>query len=310
MTDKAYHNVELPWTGERVVPDIPELEALFQFHWIRYSFAVANMGGKYVLDLGCGAGYGAHLLAMSDPGSCVVGMDIGADAIAYAKSHYRLPNLRYVVGDVLSPPFPRASFDLIVTFEVLEHLEDAQRSLELSRWMLKPDGVLIVSTPNREVYSKGHEKPWNPYHVREFSLPEFQALLHAQFSHVQIYGQQHTVGSLIWKNGSLANTAVHLDLVGNHPVSQATYLIAVCSSDELPSQSTGLWLMEVQDLQDVLGRHQHHVEELNVRVARLTEWAQELQAYQEHVEGRRIVRAWRRLQRVYAWLIKHTRRRR
>jgi len=93
-------------------------------------------------------------------------------------------------------------------------------------------------------------------------------------------------------------------------VSQATYLIAVCSSDELPSQSPRLWLMEVQDLQDVLGRHQHHVEELNVRVARLTEWVQELQAYQEHVEGRRAVRAWRRLQQVYAWLIKHTRRRR
>lgn len=304
MKETSQRDVQLPWTGERVVPGVPEEEALFQFHWTRYSFAAANIHGGYVLDMGCGAGYGAHLLATSDPASYVIGMDIAPDAIAFAASRYQAPNLRYVVGDALAFPFARASFDLIVAFEVIEHLKNAQQAVERVRRLLKPDGMFIVSTPNRDVYSEGHEEPWNPYHVQEFSLPEFEALLSPYFPYVQIYGQSHAVGSLVWGDSVLNDVGVRLDLVGNQPLSRAEFLIAVCSSDKRSVQTPRLWLMEVQDLRTILERRQCYLEKLHIQIASLNRAVEGLMAYQRRVEGFWPVRVFRRLQKTYVSLKK------
>jgi SAM-dependent methyltransferase len=303
MKDASQRDVQLPWTGERVVPGIPETEALFQFHWTRYSFAVANMHGGRVLDMGCGAGYGAYLLATSDPASFIIGMDIAQDAIAFAKSRYQATNLRYIVGDALAFPFAWASFDMIVALEVIEHLKDAQQAVEKVRRLLKPDGVFVVSTPNRDVYSEGHKEPWNPYHIQEFSLPEFKALL-SSFPYIQIYGQSHAVGSLIWDDDVLNNISVRLDLIGNKPLSEAEFLIAVCSLEKRPLQPSRLWLMEVQDLCTVLEKRQRYLEQIQVQIASLNKSVGELMAYQRRVEGLWPVRVFRHLHKIYASLVK------
>ncbi len=296
--------MELPWTGERIAPDIPGEEWLFQLHWVRYSFAATFVHGGHVLDLGCGAGYGSHLLASSDSNASVVGVDISPDAIAYAKGRYQLPNLHYVVGDGLFPPLPGGYFDLIISFEVLEHLENAERLLGLARELLVSDGLFIVSTPNRHIYSKGHSKPWNPYHVQEFSLSEFKTLTQAYFPHVIICGQTHAVGSLIWEDDDWANLALRADLVHDHPLSQASYLLALCSLAKQPPPPPQMWLMEVQSLQETLAMRQRYTERLKLRVEQLSRSVRELKAYRRRVESHWAVRAWRRWQQIDTWLKK------
>jgi len=313
MSDYSGAEGELPWTGERVVPGISETEALYQFHWARYSFAVALVDGGRVLDLGCGAGYGTHLLADSDPGAHVYGMDIAPEAVAYAANHYQLSNLRYVRGNALCPPFQEGSFDVIVSFEVLEHVDEARCLLQSAKRLLKQGGSLVVSTPNREVYSKGCTQPWNPYHVREYSLAEFRAMLGDYFPCVHVYGQSHTVGSLIWQDDLLADVSLRRDMVADQPMSEATFLIAVCSAAELPSQpllSSQLWLMEVQDLQRSLKVRERYLNKLiaqvsylSKEVARSDTMVQDLLAYQNRVESHWIVRSYRSLQQSYEGLI-------
>jgi SAM-dependent methyltransferase len=302
MENKPHQEIELPWTGERVVPGIPGTEELFLFHWARYSFAVASLpAAGRVLDLGCGAGYGTHLLAMAHPDSYVVGIDISADAVAYAARHYQLPNLQYTVGNVLSCPFFQGSFDAIVSFEVFEHLQAPQKTLELIQWLLKPNGVFIVSTPNRDIYSAGIEEPWNPYHTQEFSFAEFEMLLQIHFSHTRIYGQQHAVGSLIWKDECLFDIDLQLELAQNCLLSQAAYLIAICASCELPSpKPPQLWLMGIQDLDGIQRAHQVHLEKLTADIAYLNKALQGLQAYQDRVESHIAVRVLRYLQQTFA----------
>ena len=207
-------------------------------------------------------------------------------------------------GDALAFPFAWASFDMIVALEVIEHLKDARQAVEKVRRLLKQDGVFIASTPNRDVYSEGHKEPWNPYHIQEFSLPEFKALLSSSFPYVHIYGQSHAVGSLIWDDDVLNNISVRSDLIGNKPLSQAEFLIAVCSLDKRPVQPSRLWLMEVQDLCTVLEKRQCYLEQMQVQIASLNKSIGELISYQRRVEGFWPVRVFRRLQKIYANLVK------
>jgi 2-polyprenyl-3-methyl-5-hydroxy-6-metoxy-1,4-benzoquinol methylase len=302
MENNPHQKTELAWTGERVVPDVPGTEDLFLLHWARYSFAIASLpAAGRVLDLGCGAGYGTHLLATGRPDLYVLGMDLGADAVAYAAHHYQLPNLRYIVGNALSCPFSGDSFDAIVSFEVFEHLDTPPKMLEMVRWLLKPDGIFIVSTPNRDVYSAGYEEPWNPYHTQEFSAVEFETLLRAHFAHIGVYGQQHAVGSLIWKDERLPDVELELELAQSCPLSQATYLIALCASHKLPPpQPPRLWLMGIQDLEGERKALQALVDKLMADTAYLSQALQDLQAYQDRVEGHIAVRLWRLVQRTYA----------
>ncbi len=151
------------FTGERLIPGQVEID-LFNEHLARYAFAARLAAGKRVLDAGCGTGYGsAELARLADS---VVGADVAADAVDYAREHYRLPNLHFEQASCTALPHLDASFDLVVAFEVIEHLADWREMLREARRLLAPGGQFVVSTPNRLYYTESRgESGANPFHV-------------------------------------------------------------------------------------------------------------------------------------------------
>src|SRR5207244_3211537 len=120
----------------------------------------------------------------------VLGIDIAADAVEWARAHYSGANLRFAQGDAGAVQEADGSFDLVVAFEVIEHLLDAEKFLRESRRLLRPEGVLVVSTPNRRYYTA--ERGFtNPFHTREYDAGEFRALLEGHFAHCELLEQNH-----------------------------------------------------------------------------------------------------------------------
>jgi len=181
------------FTGERVIPGGTRPDLLAE-HVRRYVFAGDTIPpGSRVLDAGCGTGYGTAYLAGTN--ARVVGVDIAADAIGFAREHFLAENTIFQQMDCSVLDFPAAHFDAAVSFELVEHLhEDAQaRFVAAVRRVLIPGGVFIVSTPNRTLYDtvRMHGQP-NPFHQHEMSIPEFRALLEEQFMSVDLYGERKT----------------------------------------------------------------------------------------------------------------------
>ena len=171
------------FTTERLIPDRPELQPMLISHMARYRFAEPLVRDAVVLDAGCGCGYGSYHLATSGA-KRVIGVDIAADAIEYARSHYSAENLEFAVTDVTALALPSETLDAVVCLEVFEHLADGERLLAECRRVLKPSGRIIVSTPNKQVFSPGRSEPVNPWHVREYSRDEFVDILGSHFENV------------------------------------------------------------------------------------------------------------------------------
>ena len=142
MSDK------LDFTGERFTPECVREIRYEHFH--RYAFARHFCEGAQVLDAACGEGYGAALLSAS--ASSVVGVDISAEAIDHASQRYaKHPNLNFKQADVTHLPFADDSFDRVVSFETLEHLEEQEQLLSEFRRVLRPDGLLVISSPDKAI---------------------------------------------------------------------------------------------------------------------------------------------------------------
>ena len=183
----------LSFTGERLIPGDPASAAMFPEHLARYRFAQAFVKGRRVLDAACGVGYGTALLAEGGS-TTAVGIDVDQASIEFARQHYgENGGLRYVTGDVTTlRGLAGQRFDLCVSFETIEHLVEPERFLIALRTVLQPDGHLLISTPNRYLYSPlnrdGH-RPWNPFHRIEWTMPEFLSLLSRHFAVLSVYGQ-------------------------------------------------------------------------------------------------------------------------
>lgn len=181
----------MEFTGERAIEGKTR-EGVMRSHLARYEFAATYCRGKDVLDVACGTGYGSVILLENGQALSVLGIDISAGAIAYAQERYSPRGPSFQVGDILDLSQVNRLFDLIVCFETIEHTRAPKRALaELAR-LLRPDGLLIISTPNRILNSPGVPywvEPCNEYHVREFSRREFQSLLSYEFEIVRLFGQ-------------------------------------------------------------------------------------------------------------------------
>ena len=169
---------------ERIVPDEEE-PGIVALHLKRYEFALPLCRGKEVLDAGCGVGYGTALLAQE--AARAVGVDIDAQALAYARERYRAANLEFRRMDLLDLDFADASFDVVCSFEAIEHLAHRDAFLAGAARLLRPGGALVVSTPRAE---RTTERPSNPHHRVEYSREDFEALLRRHFRHVELYGQR------------------------------------------------------------------------------------------------------------------------
>ena len=164
-------------------------------HLHRYLFSEQFVEGKVVLDLGSGEGYGSNILAQR--AKSVVGVELDALAVAHARLNYDAPNLSFVEGSVLElGDFEDSSADVVVCFEVIEHISDQERLVAGVARMLRPDGLFIVSTPDRIVYNEVLGYP-NPFHLKELDRGEFEGLLSGHFAHVSLYGQRAVVGSML-----------------------------------------------------------------------------------------------------------------
>ncbi len=228
------------------MPDETE-PGIVALHLKRYEFARPYCVGKHVLDAGCGVGYGSAFL--SGVARSVVGIDVSAEAIDYARARYGGRNVEFDVGDLQRLEREDAEFDAIVAFEVIEHLPHPERLVAEARRVLKPDGVLVVSTPR----AVGSQRPENPFHEREFTADEFERLLRASFGRVDLYGQRRIQTSrhralqrldvlglrrrlpLLRRasklvTGTAATDAVSSEgvVISRNGVNQATELVAVC----------------------------------------------------------------------------------
>ena len=185
----------LEWTGERYLPWLEEASIGYE-HLHRYAYATQFVQNKRVLDLACGEGYGSYLLAKT--AKSVVGIDIDNNTIKHARNKYIKQNLEFKVGSITEVPIDGESlFDVAVCFEALEHIEDHQKLLSEVKRLLTPDGVFIVSTPNKTVYS---DEPQfnNPFHVHELYFDEFRELFEKYFKNVKFLGQRIYCNSNIW----------------------------------------------------------------------------------------------------------------
>jgi GT2 family glycosyltransferase/SAM-dependent methyltransferase len=182
----------LAFTGERMTSALGGQIEIEHLH--RYFLARELARGKDVLEIACGEGYGAALLAQV--ATSVIAFDVSADAVAHARRSYRRPNLSFALGDARRIPAEDASVDVVTSFETLEHFAAHEQFYAELRRVLRPGGVLIISTPERTVYSPDGSAA-NPYHVRELTQAEFLAGLRAVFPHVGILLQRPMLGSVM-----------------------------------------------------------------------------------------------------------------
>jgi SAM-dependent methyltransferase len=181
------------FTGERFLPECGG--EIWAEHWHRYLFARKLVAGKSVLDAASGEGYGAAWLAHS--AASVIGLDLHRPTIDAARQRYRASNLTFEVGSVTAMPFADASFDCVVSFETLEHLEGQEQMLAEIRRVLRPDGFVVISTPNRTEYTERRDFH-NEFHVLELDKDEFYALLGKRFPAQRWFGQKLLFNSAIW----------------------------------------------------------------------------------------------------------------
>lgn len=177
----------LPLTGERTLPDVPEENYWYRRHLVVYEWIAARVGGKRVVDMACGEGYGSNVLAGT--AASVVGVDANPEAHEHARLRYRRPNLRYerALVETFAEPC-----DAVVFLQTIEHVQDAGAILEHFKSMLASPGVAYVSTPNLLTLAPpGAEKSDNPWHVREYRAAEFRALCEDHFGSVEMLGLFH-----------------------------------------------------------------------------------------------------------------------
>ncbi len=241
---KEVENME--FTGERYVPEAHGNIELEHLH--RYLQACEIAAGKVVLDIASGEGYGSAMLA--NRADKVIGVDISVEAVEHARKRYNKENLEYRVGTCADIPVPDASVDLVVSFETIEHHDQHETMMQEIKRVLRPTGVLLMSTPDKYHYSveRGYS---NQYHVKELDQRELKQLLGNYFKNVTYFGQRVIYGSGIFAE-SLATPSLSYwqenEVVREAPgIVKPIYRIALASNVELPRLAAGVLEQPIND---------------------------------------------------------------
>ncbi len=281
---------------ERFDPDLMGGSLLEAEHLARYRWAGALVEGKRVLDAGCGTGYGSELLA-SQGAAEVVGVDVDADVIdAASKSDSR--RATFAVADLRELPADLGEFDVVVCFEVLEHIGEPEAALDRLAAALRPGGVLAVSSPNRDVYPPG-----NPFHEHEFTPEELAEALSRRFPHVKLVRQQDWLAAGLFDDDDFARVEAHaVEVAKTAPGRPGTelYSIGVAGASPLPATPPFVMLTQtadvkwwqelLQSLRDEVAAKSRHVDDLE---GWLKERDAELAAAQTEIAAMQATRVWR-----------------
>lgn len=177
-------SVTLEATIERMVPESSDRFTFWE-HVYRYAFACRFAAGNRVLDVACGEGYGAAALLKAGAAH-VVGVDVSEEVCEHARRKYGLDAR---AGSAENIPLADSSFGLVVSFETIEHVPNPAVFLDECTRTLVPGGTLIISTPNKDVYSRPGV-PVNQYHCSEMTEKEFMSALGARFRKISLYTQR------------------------------------------------------------------------------------------------------------------------
>jgi SAM-dependent methyltransferase len=249
-----------PFTGERLTSAVTgEIESE---HWHRYSYARELCRGKDVVDVACGEGYGSALLAQV--ASSVFGIDSAEDVIEHARRAYSSDNLRFSCGDARRMKVETGSMDVVVSFETLEHLVEQEAFLEEVRRVLRPNGLLIISTPDRDNYT--NPAP-NPFHLRELTRSEFMNLLSDYFAHVTLLVQHPIVGSVLAPSDSPEDHMLPLcfkktergTFEASQGVARPRYNLAFASASKLPALPPSLYFDAAAPGEREMPRHEREM---------------------------------------------------
>lgn len=219
---------KLAFTGERMIPEFNKGAAFYFEHLARYLFASQFTDKKNVMDAGCGVGYGAKILVNEGKAKNVVAIDISDKAINYAQKKYSHDNIQYVVDDLINlTKIESKTINVVVCFEVIEHLKQQDQLLSNFKRVMQPNGILVISTPNKENYQSG-----NPFHLKELHLKQFEVLLEKHFKYVSVHTQIFELSNIIKKNGN-DNSFNQQTISPQTKTDKAEYFIAVCSDIEI-----------------------------------------------------------------------------
>lgn len=251
------------FTGERVVPGQVNND-LWSEHFARYAFARRYAQGKRVLDAGCGTGYGSAELAQC--AAEVTGLDVSADAIEYATVNYPIAGVRFLESSCTAVPFPPDSFDLVVAFEVIEHLADYRAFVDECARVLTRDGLFIVSSPNKTYYERTRaEAGPNPYHEHEFEAGEFVHELERVFPNVRLLLQNRVESFAFHPASTFWPAEARID-GGGGGVEDAHFFVALCSRGPLPDPKSFVYVPKAANL---LRERELHVEALQRQLAEI-----------------------------------------
>ncbi len=266
------------FTGERVIPGQVE-DDLWAEHLARYAFASRLAAGKRVLDLGCGTGYGTAELAKH--ATEAVGVDIAVEAIDYATAHY--PAARFVTVPATELPFAEAAFDLVTSFELIEHLSDYRPLLAQAKRVLHPAGLFVVSTPNKLYYAeaRGASGP-NPFHEHEFEYAEFAAALRAFFPYVKLVLQDRLEAFAFYD--ASADGECRIERVSGDPAA-ANFFVAICSQYPLPELPPFVYVPAAANL---LRERETHIRKLEAELGKVRRWLDETTFSRDELLARHI----------------------
>lgn len=225
---------KLQWTGERMVDNPYQIKGIIE-HLHRYAICMDFVENKVVLDIACGEGYGCHLI--SQKAKKVIGVDISEAAVKHATLKYKSDNITFKLGSVLDIPLDNNSVDVIVSYETLEHLVEQEQMLTEFKRVLKNNGILFISTPEKENYAK--IDPNNPYHLKELTYIQFKNLLGSYFSNTSIMHQKFACSSSIYNIGDRFDffkeySGSFNEITKSEDVGIYYFNIAICSNEGNP----------------------------------------------------------------------------
>ncbi len=251
---------ELAFTGERFTPEC--VREIWYEHVHRYALARQVAGGKRVLDVACGEGYGSAIIAPA--ARTVTGIDISSEAVRHARLRYGLlPNASFREGDATRLDLGDERFDLVLSFETLEHVEAQDDLVAGLAAALAPGGCMMISSPDKANYSDatGYR---NEFHVRELYRDELSALLSRHFRVVRLYGQRLMFHSVMWalsgqRGPALAQTALADGRFDSEAHPAPMYYLAVCAQNEADLPTLPNMALFSDAAESVYQHYQHEI---------------------------------------------------